>query len=116
MPACKCHRCGEDITAIYWHEGKMYGYSCIRYVNPFAKKNKAKEHWIMADVSSLDLTIEGNKQFVNVCANGKKYRFLALRNYTTKEWESIDPYAKVINGYLVCINIAAFKGYEKSKS
>lgn len=108
-----CNRCGEEITAPYWHDGKPYGWSCIRIVNPKAKKNKDKQHWVIAD--SSDLMPNAGKQFATAIYLGKKYTFFALPNSDTKELYSLDPYAKIENK-LVYINIAAFKGYEKSKS
>lgn len=39
----KCECCGSDITAPQFHNGKMYGYTCITKVAPKQKKNSAKD-------------------------------------------------------------------------
>lgn len=39
----KCECCGADITAPQFHNGKMYGYTCITKVAPKQKKNSAKD-------------------------------------------------------------------------
>lgn len=47
----KCARCGEEITIAYIFEGKAFGYTCIKVVNPSATKKtkKNKEFWVKAE-------------------------------------------------------------------
>ena len=37
---CSC--CGTDVSIPYFFEGGVYGYTCIKKVNPKAKRNKGK--------------------------------------------------------------------------
>lgn len=37
---CTC--CGSEITSPYFYSGGVYGWSCIKKVNPSAKRNKPK--------------------------------------------------------------------------
>lgn len=109
MPACKCHRCGEDITAIYWHEGKMYGYSCIRYVNPLAKKNKTKEHWVIADSHNIDMRRNEKQPFTAIYAN-KKYRDFVFKDHAGSLPQTIgDNVWRLQPNGILLINLAAFK-------
>ena len=40
MKPCYCTLCGEQLTAPQFFEGNAYGWSCIKKVNPSAKKQK----------------------------------------------------------------------------
>lgn len=42
-----CALCGEKLTAPIFFNGKIYGWSCIKKVNPTAKKSKT--HFVVAD-------------------------------------------------------------------
>lgn len=44
---CRCALCGEIVTAPVFFQGKIYGWSCIKKVNPTAKK--VKSHYVIAD-------------------------------------------------------------------
>jgi hypothetical protein len=42
-----CALCGEKLTAPVFFQGKIYGWSCIKKVNPAAKK--VKTNYVIAD-------------------------------------------------------------------
>ena len=41
---CSC--CGSDVSSPYFFEGGVYGYTCIKKVNPKVKRNKGKCHLV----------------------------------------------------------------------
>lgn len=47
MKTYKCTCCGSDVTAPYFYGQGVYGWSCIKKVNPAAKKTKNRP--IMAE-------------------------------------------------------------------
>ena len=47
---CFCQRCGEELTAPYFHKGQPYGYSCYEKIAG-AKAKKSKEVWISCELS-----------------------------------------------------------------
>lgn len=52
---CKCALCGETLTAPIFFEGKIYGYTCIKIVNPtYSKSKKNKEYFVLADSFLLE--------------------------------------------------------------
>jgi hypothetical protein len=42
-----CYLCGEERTAPQFYKGQMYGWACIKKVNPSQKKEKGT--WVLAD-------------------------------------------------------------------
>lgn len=38
----ECAHCGAGVSAPYFHEGNVYGWTCIKFVNPKAKRYKNK--------------------------------------------------------------------------
>ncbi len=106
MKACICHRCGEQLTSPYFYEGKAYGWTCIKIVNPSAKHKKIKEHWVIADSHNLDLN--GGKQQGKAMIDNKKYGFLVLRDAVADRLRSLDNYAFIDETNQVYINVAAF--------
>lgn len=50
----KCHCCGADITAPQFHNGLMYGYTCITKVAPRQRKNKLADLLIIPFESIKD--------------------------------------------------------------
>jgi len=113
----KCSRCGEDITAPYFFEGKPFGYTCIKIVNPFAKKKKkgAKEHWVVAE--SHDFNPGIGKQQVTAMYDGRKHKewvFLTVRgNDTIPTHSFFTPHFQIGVDNTIYINIAAFNYYWK---
>lgn len=59
--------CGEKLTQPEFFNGKPYGFSCIKKVNPFAKKSKEKSNW----QPCIFLYIESTKIVVSFL--GKRY-------------------------------------------
>ena len=49
--SCAC--CGSDVTAPYFHKGMVYGYTCIKKVNPSTKKAKDSGLWVSVDSVSI---------------------------------------------------------------
>jgi hypothetical protein len=74
MKSCTCTKCGETLTAPYFFKGQPYGWTCIKTVNPTAKKKNSKEHWIEAN--GHDYNPAEGKQLVTVrfTFNDKSYK------------------------------------------
>ena len=58
--ACSCHLCGEKLTAPISYMGKLYGWSCIKKVNPSAKKTK--ENWQPCNLVSIEIINDYTKK------------------------------------------------------
>lgn len=56
---CKCALCGEELTCPIEYKGLVYGYSCIKKVNPNYKKQKDKTYWVEADNFTIELLDNG---------------------------------------------------------
>lgn len=98
-----CHRCGEVITAPYFHEGKPYGYSCIKIVNPTVKKNKRKEHWVIAD--SHNYNPAGGKHLVVATSGATKRKSYVVTDLHTSALVALDTQYMRIIGSNVLINL-----------
>ena len=48
---CSC--CGTEVTSPYFYMGGVYGYTCIKKVNPNAKKNKLKSKVFEVEVVKI---------------------------------------------------------------
>lgn len=48
---CSC--CGTDLTSPYFYNGGVYGYTCIKKVNPSARKRKPKSKCVEVEVLKL---------------------------------------------------------------
>lgn len=105
MMPITCHRCGEHLTAPYFHQGHAYGWTCIKIVNPCAKKKKDKQHWVIADSHNLDSSI--GKQLVVAYANGKRYKFYAFFDYDNGGHTALSDTHYRISDNVIYINIAA---------
>lgn len=78
----KCARCFEEITVPYHFEGKVFGYSCIKIVNPSAKVKKPKNpvYFIQADSYNIEQK-EGSTSFkIAAIINGRKYSDWSFEN------------------------------------
>jgi hypothetical protein len=103
-----CARCGEQLTAPYWHDGKPYGYSCIKIVSPSVKKKKHREYWQLAESHNYNSQLT-NKQHVIAVISGKKYRFLVLHDIDKQVNVSIDTHYSIIgHDNNIYINTAHF--------
>jgi hypothetical protein len=47
---CVCAKCGEELTAPYFHDGLTYGWTCIKYVNPGVKITPIKGIWVKCEI------------------------------------------------------------------
>ena len=99
----QCHRCGEVITAPYFHEGKPYGYSCIKVVNPTVKKNKHKEHWVKADTHNY--INAGRKCFVTAIAAGVTRKSFVVYDLITGNPIALDTHHMRVSGTDIFINL-----------
>lgn len=68
MKTLNCFCCGAEITAPQFHNGKAYGWTCIKKVVPAAKQTKVK--YVGADEFSI--TTVGNLKKLVAKVDGKK--------------------------------------------
>lgn len=107
MGICKCNRCGEDLTAPYFFKGKPYGWTCIKIVNPGARKPKVKDNWVKAE--SVYTVLEGSKpdkRKVVATYEGKRYA----------DWHFYDypPTCVVLTDDNCLINLSQYKQGRRS--
>jgi hypothetical protein len=67
--SCTC--CGSDVTVPYFYNKGVYGYTCIRKVNPNAKKTKAK--FVKVDSIEIKRTEGTATGTAAALLDGKKY-------------------------------------------
>lgn len=75
---CSC--CGTDVTSPYFFNGGVYGYTCIKKINPKVKRNKPKSKAVEVEVIKVIFDDENSgrgKAYVNV--NGEKIIVTAYR-------------------------------------
>lgn len=73
---CSC--CGTEVTSPYFFNGGVYGYTCIKKVNPKAKRNKGKCFTVeVVKVVFEDENSSRGKAFVIV--NNEKFVVIAHR-------------------------------------
>jgi hypothetical protein len=78
--ALSCHLCGEKLTQPHFHLGKIYGWSCIKKVNPAVRKTTNKANWQTCELLERIVCENGNN-LIKVIYNGKNYKDMAiLRN------------------------------------
>lgn len=53
---CAC--CQSDVTVPYFHKGAVYGYTCIKKVDPSVKKTKDAGLWVAVDSVSVSVVEE----------------------------------------------------------
>ena len=78
-----CELCGEELTCPQIYDGKIYGWSCIKKVNPNAKKAKDKSVWVVADDFEYERLEKGLKirafknelKFIDILPDGNPYGF-----------------------------------------
>ena len=70
--ALSCHLCGEKLTQPHFYKGNIYGWSCIKKVNPAAKKSKLKANWQPCNLIDSIALDYGNIKLIAEY-NGKKY-------------------------------------------
>lgn len=73
---CSC--CGTEVTSPYFYNGGVYGWTCIKKVNPNAKKNKPKSKCVEVEVLKIiwrtpNSNLDGYGQAI-VEINGEKSR------------------------------------------
>jgi hypothetical protein len=70
---CKCSLCGEELTAPQVYNGLMYGYTCVKRINPNYKKPKNPQFFVLADSFEVE---ELNQYQTKVTAFIKGVKFL----------------------------------------
>jgi len=78
-----CALCGEKLTAPIFYDGKIYGWSCIKKVNPTLKKKKT--HFVVAD-SFTTTKNENGSITVDAVYQGSNYKpvkFWGVIHYRT---------------------------------
>lgn len=78
-----CELCSEELTCPQIYMGKIYGWSCIKKVNPNARKSKVKEVWVAADNYEFEQLSGGLKirafksglKFVDILPTNNPYGF-----------------------------------------
>lgn len=78
-----CALCGEKLTSPIFFQGKIYGYSCIKKVNPTYKR--LKTHYVVADSYT---TTENENGSIRIDAiyqgtNNKPVFFWGIIHYRT---------------------------------
>jgi hypothetical protein len=75
---CAC--CGADITAPQFHNGKAYGWTCIKKVNPQAKQVKNSGVWVKADSLVVIPDCAGSSRgIVKATINGTTFSSITYR-------------------------------------
>ena len=77
---CSC--CGTEVTSPYFFNGGVYGYTCIKKVNPNAKKNKPKLKCVEVEVIKVKFDNDNSSRgeaFISVA--GDKSVVTAYRAY-----------------------------------
>ena len=104
----KCALCGEELTAPIAYNGAFYGWTCIKKVNPAAKKSKDKTFWVEAISFTSETSINdlGN-EFTVI-----KARFQG-DNYKESTFTDVKAYFPnqnvIIQGDKAFINLMAYK-------
>lgn len=83
-----CARCGEPITAPYFFQGRPYGWTCIKFVNPTAKKERSADRWIIPQSHTLDRS-KGKQQIV-ITHEAYKYVVSVRIDKFTNTYYSLD--------------------------
>lgn len=78
---CSC--CGTEVTSPYFYNGGVYGWTCIKKVNPNAKKNKPKSKVVEVEVLKIiwrtpESSTDGRGQAI-VSVDGEKIRVSVLK-------------------------------------
>jgi hypothetical protein len=115
-----CELCGEELTCPQVYQGKIYGWSCIKKVNPDAKKSKVKEHWIEAEsyTTIIFITELDNKvDKITAVLKGKNFidynRWVCYTNNNSTYWDWSYSKNIIIQNNKAFINVLAYKnGYK----
>jgi hypothetical protein len=74
-----CHCCGSEVTAPYFYKGAVYGYTCIKKVDPDHKRTKDKSVYVKADSITIKDIENSTVKLVVAMVNGVKF---TERSYT----------------------------------
>ena len=96
MAIFSCACCGSDVTAPYFHKGFVYGYTCIKKVNPAAKKVKDAGPWISVDSVTVELVEGFNKVRAVAEIGGFKFSEIAHGDLDANGLKFIMPNAKMM--------------------
>lgn len=76
---CSC--CGTEVASPYFYDGGVYGWTCIKKVNPKAKKNKPKLKCVEVEVLKVEFSDMSTRGRALVLINGVKDQVTAYREY-----------------------------------
>jgi hypothetical protein len=77
---CSC--CGTDVTSPYFYNGGVYGWTCIKKVNPNAKRNKPKSKCFEVEVLKVKFESENSTRGqALISINGIRSAATAYRSY-----------------------------------
>lgn len=76
---CTC--CGTELSSPYFYNGGVYGWTCIKKVNPNARKNKAKSNIVEVEVLKVDFKEGSTRGNALISINGVKSCVTAYREY-----------------------------------
>lgn len=68
----ECAHCGAGVSAPYFYKGDVYGWTCIKFVNPKAKRYKNKIQVSFLEVKWVKFNNDSDKEgLAAVMINGK---------------------------------------------
>lgn len=107
----KCARCLEDITAPYWFEGKPFGYTCIKIVNPTFKRKQKKEDWIAAVSHNFNPELDTQQAVTAYIVGKRKTSFIVFKDRQHNRHVTMNGYIELGVDNIIYINIMALKNY-----
>lgn len=79
MFICTC--CGTALNAPYFYNGGVYGYTCIKKVNPYVCKNKPKMKCVEVEITNIYFEENCSRGIALLIIDGKKEQYTAYREY-----------------------------------
>lgn len=76
---CSC--CGTDITSPYFYDGGVYGWTCIKKVNPRARRNKPKSKFVEVIIRKVEFGENSGRGMAYVTIDGVNEIRTAYRDY-----------------------------------
>ncbi len=104
---CKCYSCGETLTAPIFFEGKIYGFSCIKKVNPNYTKGK-KTYYVEAESFKLKRCDNGNTSIVAIYKNTIFHDLIVVKRMSSGELTEVSWDIKIIEDKAY-INLLKYK-------
>lgn len=103
---CRCFLCGEILTSPIFFENNIYGFSCIKKVNPNYKKQKT--YFVEADSFTTE-DFENGNTIINANYKNKKFSdLLVLKKYTNGDIKKVSSSIQIIENKAY-INLLSYK-------